>query len=94
MRLMRRGGKREVQKLMDVIFDVSFRVPQLRPHVTTAEDCECLAAERTHDATSREKIQKKKLRGASKGPDASTVLDKKNTPHVLRKQMILTASVF
>lgn len=88
IRLTRRGGGLEFQKLTGVVLDVSFDAKKLRSHVKTVQDYECLAAEKTHHTLSREGFQKKKLRKACESPDAHAFLYKKNTLDVLPQQTL------
>lgn len=78
VRLTRRNEVHEVQKLKDVMFDVSFCAKKLRRHVEKAEDCERLVAERSPYALITKRFPKKNLRRAGEGPDWSAVLYKKN----------------
>lgn len=78
VRLKRKGGKHEVQKLMNVLFDVFIDAKQLRRQVKKVEDCKCIVTESTHDAMSMEEFQGEKLRRADKSPNARAILYRRN----------------
>lgn len=77
VRLTERGGRRDAQKLLDVLFDVFSDAKELRRHVNRVDDSECGATERTYDALYKEGFQREKLRRAGKSRVASAVLYKK-----------------
>lgn len=56
LELTKRGVRSDVQKLMDVVFNVSIDAKELCRHVKRDEDCDCVAIERTHDALSEKRL--------------------------------------
>lgn len=74
--------------MLNVMFDVFFFGKELCRNVRVPDDCEGLAAERTHDAFSREVIHKKKLRRAGESPEAGAVFHEKRILNVLWEQML------
>lgn len=92
VRLTKRSWRREVQKLMNVMFGASFGAKELRRHVERVEGCQRLTTERTHDELSREKFLKDKMRRTGDGYNASAVLYKKIILNVLRERKLSTAS--
>lgn len=93
VRLTRRGERNEVQRLMDVMFDVFFDAKVLCSHVKRAEKCECLPTEDPYDALRRKKFQKEKPGGAGESPYAIALLSNKSMLNVPREKMLSTASV-
>lgn len=91
-RSTKRREKEEVQKLMDVLFDVCMDVKERHFYVKKVHDCKHLFTERTTDAFSKKRFWKEKLRSASRNPKSSAVLYKKNVPNAVRKQLLSTTS--
>lgn len=77
VRLTERGGRHEVQRLLDVVFDVSFDEKELHRQVKRAESCECLVPGRIFDALNGEGFEKEKLRRECASHDGSVLLYKK-----------------
>lgn len=77
---------------MDVLFDVCFLAKELRRHAKRVEDCEYSITEKTHDALSRDGLQKVKVKRAGERPNTAAVLYEKNLLRVLRRQMLPTSA--
>lgn len=92
VRLRRRDGRQEAQKLMSVMFDVSFDSKELFRNMRRAQDWDCLTTERTQNALTKEGIRKKKLRREGERPNADAVLYKQNVLNISWKQVLATAS--
>lgn len=90
--LTRIGGRHEARRLTHVVSDAFSDAREIRQHLQRAEDRECSATEKVHDALRKEIIRKKKLTRACKSPDASAAVYKARTLNVLRKQMSSAAS--
>lgn len=88
VRLKKRNGRREVQNLMAVMFDVSADAKELRRHVRRVEDGHRLGTERSRNALNGEKIQKETMKRAGGGPDCSALLYEKSILTVLEEPVL------
>lgn len=79
VRLTKRSGRHEDQKMTNVMFGVFFVVKDICQNVKKAENCERLATARTHDAVGKERFHQYELRRPEEGPSSSGVLYRKHS---------------
>lgn len=85
LRLASTGEKKQVEKMMLVIFDLGFEAGELRRYVKEVKDCKRILPDKNEDELARKDVLKENLRKKSSFSAYSSALCKKTILILLRE---------